>query len=107
MWKYVSRRIRESIEKTYNVFDVKRSWACEKIYSCPSNDNSDEHPNNYCNQNKEYTTTLCASPIKYLCLQKQWKKNFANKDDCRFKERARNDEYMNCPHRFLEALTWV
>lgn len=27
MWKYVSRRIKDTVEKTYNVFEVRRS-AC-------------------------------------------------------------------------------
>lgn len=26
MWKYVTRRIRDSVEKTYNVLDVRLNW---------------------------------------------------------------------------------
>lgn len=33
MWKYVSRRIRDSVEKTYNVLETRRTWTCggEKV----------------------------------------------------------------------------
>lgn len=28
MWKYVTRRVKDSVERTYNVLDVRRSWTC-------------------------------------------------------------------------------
>lgn len=28
MWKYVSRRIRDSVERTYNVLEPRRTWTC-------------------------------------------------------------------------------
>lgn len=33
MWKYVSRRIRDSVERTYNVLETRRTWTCggEKV----------------------------------------------------------------------------
>lgn len=28
MWKYVTRRVKDSFERTYNVLDVRRTWTC-------------------------------------------------------------------------------
>lgn len=28
MWKYVSRRFKDTVERTYNVLDVRRTWTC-------------------------------------------------------------------------------
>lgn len=38
MWKYVTRRVKDSVERTYNVLDVRRTWTCggQQDAICPS-----------------------------------------------------------------------
>lgn len=34
MWKYVTRRIKDTVERSYNVLDVCRPWACAPDKVC-------------------------------------------------------------------------
>lgn len=47
MWKYVSRRIRDSVERTCNVLETRRTWTCngaEKNTAPPSGAADDQAP---------------------------------------------------------------
>lgn len=42
MWKYVSRRIKDSVERTYNVLETRRTWTCGGEKLSQASDQDDE-----------------------------------------------------------------
>lgn len=51
MWKYVSRRIRDSVERTCNVLETRRTWTCngaEKNTAPPTGAADDQAPDSGC-----------------------------------------------------------
>lgn len=96
MWKYVSRRIKDSIDKTYyNVLDVKRTWTCSSSASANNG------------------VSTCGSPDKFIILSPfnkdksgaNFNSSSTNQDDD-FKEKIRPD--TGCfGHSLIGALTWV
>lgn len=106
MWKYVSRRIRDSVERTCNVLETRRTWTCGGEKSPLTN-------------TSHHDETNCA-PSQQLQLQKQcqqlnnfendfqkdsrWNRSSSGKGNDNFKQRF---DY-ECPVRknVLGALTW-
>ena len=104
MWKYVSRRIKDTVEKTYNVLDATRTWSCggagEKI--CPLTDASSVEQQSQ--QEKEHKRKLI------LCILSS-NNNGTNSSSSSGNEGynenigAKHQQRLN--HTWVGALTWV
>lgn len=86
MWKYVSRRLKDTFEKTYNVLDpCRRTWTCgEKVKetNCTSHD-----------ENK------CIAKYNYQLVP-------SSAENTNGKSNSSSSSYsFHC--RTLEAITWV
>lgn len=97
MWKYVSRRIKDSIDKTYcNVLDVKRTWTC-------SGNGNAGNGLNTCGAIEQFISFSCVN--KRNRCGANFKSSSKEKDD-EFKEKIHHDSGYN-RHSLAGALTWV
>lgn len=86
MWKYVSRRLKDTFEKTYNVLDpCRRTWTCgEKVKET----NCTSHEDN-----------KCIAKYNYQLVPSSAENNNG-------KSNSSSSSYsFHC--RTLEAITWV
>lgn len=110
MWKYVSRRIRDSVERTYNILETRRTWACgggsenvqQQNNACPSSSNTDDDDIKS-QQLQELQKYVVNSNCLHRFSNKQWNgSSSSGKDD--FKQRFDNE--CKFQQNVLGALTW-
>lgn len=133
MWKYVSRRIRDSVERTYNVLETRRTWTCGGANEKPSPshpplqpvDEIDGGGDQQLQQQQQQPPDVaqlysrCHAVYPYIFNRNQWNGSSSNngsggsgdgggsngKDD--FKQQGANyGPECNFEQNFLGALTW-
>lgn len=109
MWKFVTRRIRDSVEKTYNVLETRRTWTCggEKLPNTSNASNSslssttDEEDIISFQEQSSHKQLLHNSV--YFHNKQQWNgSSSSEKDD--FKQSCNND--CKFQQNILGAITW-
>uniref|UniRef100_A0A336M399 CSON008943 protein n=1 Tax=Culicoides sonorensis TaxID=179676 RepID=A0A336M399_CULSO len=111
MYKYVQRRLRDIVEKTYSILDVQKTWTCNKTLNVENGG----HPNGGCNASKPIVVVrpafseLCNSTnvnnqknAGELWLIPERKDPFTSgtKEKCHKKSREHHYE------AWISALTW-
>lgn len=114
MWKYVSRRIRDSVEKTYNVLETRRTWTCggEKVPTSANGNasspvvSSDESFRSAEPQDALQLHHRKPDGVYSYCFSKnRWHGSSSSGQDD-FKQNYGNSGGCNYQQNFLGALTW-
>lgn len=115
MWKYVSRRIRDSVEKTYNVLETRRTWTCGGGEKVPTSANGNASAPVVSTSNDE-TPFGCTDVQLYqrkpggvysYCFTKnRWHGSSSSSGQDDFKQNYGNNGGCNYQQTFLGALTW-
>ena len=94
MLKYVSRHVRDSLERTCNVLQ-RKSFVCKK--------DLDNEGNN--------KVAVITKPEKYYYVveTEEFRRQTGGDDFKNFKKKYQSNRYnsSNCPKSWLSALTWV
>lgn len=108
MWKYVTRRFRDTVERTSNILDVKKTWTCngERFISTNFSEERDQKQQPAVKHVRQ--RSLC-----YFAAHKRGKNNSgagqssssSSNDEFREKIHAKNAYFKN--YSLLSALTWV
>lgn len=89
MWKYVTRRIKDTVERSYNVLDVRRPWACGPDRVC---ENGSIRPNG----GDLVAIKSAESQTLDIWKEPQSKEKFQS-----------NNQWCGFSYDVLGALTWV
>lgn len=107
MYKYVQRRLRDIVERTYSILDVQKSWACKNA------DNGGHQTKN---------SSGCVSKNQILVVRPAFSEHCSTnqkngelwlipepKDPGRKgnKEKCNKKEQPQCDFTWISALTWV
>lgn len=116
MWKYVSRRIRDVCDRTYNVLDTRRPWQCGGERFCAENNHPEDHQTQQ-QQERKYCKRDESVPGATYCLLNVFKKNqsvagakpWNNDTGSNHSEREgfRRKEFCPSQHSWVGAITWV
>lgn len=105
MYRYVLRRLRDIVEKTYSVLDAQKTWTCNK--NVENSGGACSSSNNTIVVVRPVFSELCSSDQKNgeLCFIPERRDaggstSGANKERCH-KQRA------HCDFTWISALTWV
>lgn len=114
MWKYVSRRIRDSFERTYNVLEHHRSWTCggngsgEKSSGGTTNTVC-SHPED-ADRDKQSASVVLAEKLT-LCVTPFHHNHSRNQGSSSSSSSSSDDDFRRPPNcefqqNVLGALTW-
>lgn len=101
MWKFVSRRIKDSLERTYNVLESRPTWNCGGDKSCSAANSKQDEQQQLHHQRPIHTCVVKSQT-------KDWtgSSSHSSSNDEHFKQSKRHYE-RPFQKNFLEALTWV
>lgn len=96
MWKYVTRRIRDTVEKTYNVIDVRLTWPIT---------NGTGSTDGQCSVKQQ--PCLKVYPIRRHCAPPQTDDHKTFRSSNNEKDNEEKDHPFNFQKTIWEAIFWV
>lgn len=119
MWKYVSRRIRDVCERTYNVLDVRRPWQCGGERLCSENSVPSSGGDGHQQQQQQPTkdekvrpannASFCLLSVarRNLELSRERRQRFDTGSNSSGKEGFRRKECSFFQPNWIGAITWT
>lgn len=115
MWKYVSRRIRDVCERTYNVLDVRRPWQCggERLCSensVPSGDGQQQqHQQQQSTKDERVRPAYCPLSVarRHFELSRERRQRYDTGSNWSGKEGFRRKECCSFQPNWIGAITWT